>query len=392
MSKKESLLRGVGVVIDDHVSDDTNDDIKRLIKNIEAKGFPLVKYDRIPLQANQIIANLGNVAFLVMDWEFQQTFLDRQEGVTINQELIGSKEKDVIRFIRQFRRSCIAPVFIFTNRGADADEISRKLGKSAAAGVMIKDKSEISSAVIKTMEEWLCKCPSSYVLKLWNNVYDDAQQQMFKDFYKKHEMWPIPLYWAYKHDDDDPRRALTELIMRNIAGRMRNMPLHEGYLKEDARLSIPKTLRSILELSAVVPVATDEKVSCGDLFVQRDGEGVLYQLNVRCDCDLYHSKKPELILLNGREVARRRILDGKLYSEDNGFERPLNGAYVFPINGGKCVCFKFKDFKRIKVSEVGTEKRIGRLLPPYITDIRQRHAQWLQREGFPKIPMQAFRR
>ena len=184
MSKKESLLRGVGVVIDGHVSDDTNDDIKRLIKNIEAKGFPLVKYDRVPLQANQIIANLGNVAFLVMDWEFQQTFLDRQEGVTINQELIGSKEKDVIRFIRQFRRSCIAPVFIFTNRGADADEISRKLGKSAAAGVMIKDKSEISSAVIKTMEEWLCKCPSSYVLKLWNNVYDDAQQQMFKDFYK----------------------------------------------------------------------------------------------------------------------------------------------------------------------------------------------------------------
>jgi len=392
VSKKNSaLIRGVGVVIDDHVFDNTNDDIKRLIKNIEAKGFPLVKYDKIPERANRIIGNLGNVAFLIMDWELQQTFIEVQSGVSVPQGLIGSTEKDVIRFVRQFRRSCVAPVFIFTNRGEDRDEILRKLGSAASAGVLIKDKAEISSAVIKLMESWLYQCPSSYVLKMWNNVYDDAQHQMFRDFYKKHEKWPIPLYWAYENDDDDPRRAMTELLMRNIGGRMRNMPLDERHLPKDQRLSIPQTLRSVLELSVVVPIASEEKEGCGDLYLQRDNQGPLYQLNIRCDCDLCHSKNPELILLNGREVSPKTITEKNLFSESTGFERPMNCAYVFPVNGGKCVCFKFNDFKRIKAKEVSSREKIGRLLPPYITDIRQRHAQWLQREGFPKIPIQAVR-
>jgi len=66
-----------------------------------------------------------------------------------------------------------------------------------------------------------------------------------------------------------------------------------------------------------------------------------------------------------------------------------NQSIVFNIIDGKTYNFKFKDLTINKWSAI-KDKRVGRLLPPYITRIQQRYALYLQRQGLPRTPKQAI--
>lgn len=95
-----------------------------------------------------------------------------------------------------------------------------------------------------------------------------------------------------------------------------------------------------------------------------------------------------LYLLNGRVVDEEELCKDEVFNEQFGFSRPMNRAYLFPIDHGKCVAFNFCDIKKVKVRDLANEGsvRIGRVTAPHITDIRQRYSLWLQREGLPKVP------
>jgi len=136
---------------------------------------------------------------------------------------------------------------------------------------------------------------------------------------------------------------------------------------------------------------------CGDLFRNQDADGALYRLNIRSDCDcIDRDGKPEkvvLYLLHGHVVPEVALSKPEIFSDTTGFIRPMHQAYVFPVDGGKCVSFSFRDIKRTTVADLKTAgaDRIGRLTAPHVTDVRQRYSQWLQREGLPKVPPIAVR-
>jgi len=71
----------------------------------------------------------------------------------------------------------------------------------------------------------------------------------------------------------------------------------------------------------------------------------------------------------------------------------MNRAFVFPVDGGKCLAIKFADLVPMSVKEIREKgiERIGRLTSPHLTDIRHRYSNWLHREGFPKIPTLAIK-
>ena len=60
---------------------------------------------------------------------------------------------------------------------------------------------------------------------------------------------------------------------------------------------------------------------------------------------------------------------------------------VYAMFDGATFSVKFKDMKIMKVKNIEKDaRRVGRLLPPFLTRVQQRYAAYLQRPGLPRIP------
>lgn len=385
---------GVGIVIDDKL-DSGRDGIASIVRQLEQNGFPLVKYTQLPSQ--KTIAQLGSVAFLLLDWNLTQLSDTAQiNGVYTGEARKVSGIDEILDFIEQFHRECFAPVFIFTNEKTKDIKTKLKAKKlffnNAKDFILIRSKrtlrssSEESNLVVKTVSSWLDKTPFFRMIAEWNGKLFNAQAKMFNDFYSGSHAWPEVMATSFMKDDANPTEEMRQVLLRNLAGRMDNLDFSFLANPDLPRKRYPhEAIISVLEKLTIIPDdCLAEQYGCGDLFVFQDPKETLYKLNIRCDCDFIHSEKPELIMLNGREVAGATIKS--VFDPEQGFKRDMNSAYLFPIDGGKCIKIQFKDFKKVKVADLKGARRIGRVQAPYITDIRQRHAQWLQREGFAKIP------
>lgn len=385
---------GVGIVIDDKL-DSGRDGIASIVRQLEQNGFPLVKYTQLP--SEKTIAQLGAVAFLLLDWNLTQlSDTDQINGVYTGESRQVSGIDEILDFIEKFHRACFAPIFIFTNE--KTEDIKEKLKdrklffNNTKDFILIRSKrllrtsSGKSNLVVKTVSSWLDKTPLFKMIAEWNGKLFNAQAKMFNDFYLGSHAWPEVVADSFMADNPNPTEEMRQVLLRNLAGRMNNLDF--SFL---ANANLPRkrypheAIISVLEKMTIIPDdCLSAQYGCGDLFVSQDQEETLYKLNIRCDCDFIHSGKPELIMLNGREVTGSTISGA--FDSEQGFKRDMNSAYLFPIDGGKCIRIQFKDFKKVKVTDLKKFKRLGRVQAPYITDIRQRHAQWLQREGFAKIP------
>lgn len=437
MSKKNaSLIRGVGVVMDDHVLDEIVqeveqslcstlkkihsysekrqlDQIVKITRVLEDYGLPLVKCKDVPLNVDRFVDNLGSVAFLLMDWRYDSSPLidvDGAEGaLPRSQELKSQKQKDVVEFIKKFMELCTAPIFIVSNESTDAIKRSlvECLGEGIASRIIVEPKASLATRVIGAIEKWIQMSPSTYVLKMWDNAYQDARHKMFKEFSCISQFWPVPLYKAYKKDGDDPSSALTELLFRNLRGRMGNLSLVKSRFRTGARKPGREVLRKIIETSVVVPdeYLNEGQFGCGDLFHKREKKNgkwkERYWLLISCDCDcIDHSSQDattgggaDVALLPASIVSNSALKKRTVFNPAYGFDQPKDRAYLFPVNGGKGLCLLFSKMAMKSINSLLADgyERIGRVCAPYITDVRQRNAQWLQREGFPKIPVEAVR-
>lgn len=389
-----SMPIGVGVVIDDQLDSET-DGIQNIVSQLENKGFPLVKCSQLPSKTT--IAQFGSVAFLLLDWNLTSTSTaELVQGVHVGEALKDSGVKEILSFLEQFHNTCFAPVFIFTNE--KITDIKKQLKDkklffdNARDFILIRSKRTLrtssgkSNLVVKTVSSWLDKTPLFKMIAEWNGKLFDAQAKMFNDFYSGSHAWPEVMADSFATDNPNPTEEMRQVLLRNLAGRMNDLDFSFLTTANLPRKRYPhEAIISVLEKMTIIPDdCLSAQYGCGDLFVSQDQKGPLYKLNIRCDCDFIHSGKPELIILHGREVTGATIRDA--FDSEHGFKRDMNSAYLFPIDGGKCIRIQFKDFKKVKVADLKTLKRLGRVQAPYITDIRQRHAQWLQREGFAKIP------
>lgn len=398
----ESTLRGVGVVIDDHISStSTADEIVTISRELEKSGIPLVKYEKLP--AESVIANLGSVAFVLLDWDLGSTRRTKlPTGVRAGRGMEASQEIQNANFIKTLQAEYTFPIFIFSNQGlTDIKGVLERAGIdfSDGSGIFIHAKSSLTgtasgtSKLFQAIDKWYEKNPSAYVLSRWRARVETAQNQMFKDFHKENQMWPLPLWKTYADDKDDPDRGISELLFKNFQGRFSKIGLEGPKLSK----SIPSgeyrdSLRKILSLSIAIPETSLEGQAwgCGDLLKK----GSDYALLISCDCDfISHNdgEDPMVLRIGGNKVAEASLTDCKkgIYSPEYGkLNRPMHCAYLFPAIEGKCLRF---DFAKARMESITTIrnlkfKRIGRVTSPYITDIRQRFAQWIQREGFSRLP------
>lgn len=407
MSKLE--CRGIGVIIDDQVplspKETTSDYIANIVNHLQEDGIPLLKYKTIPPESEW--PNLENVAFFLIDWYWDSSGLDVHDPLAetirnpdVPMSAIGDK---ICKFIKAVHQKAFAPIFVFSNQG-DTDSKQCLTDNGIAidvpgAYVFIKNKKDMidldedgNPRLFSEINTWIRATPTIHLLTTWGRDVLAAKNQMFAEFYDKSHNWPSLLWKAYKDDGDDPAQGLSQVMFDNLKARVKcGVPEMPDVGQDERALA---SLPDILALTVMLPSSSlpQKQIGCGDLFKVKSGK--LY-LVVSCDCDCVVHKGEsaestfvQVVKVNGGCDPESEKMANR-FSIDYGFLHQSNQSYLFPING-KCYCVSYPSFSIVPLSELKLDKRIGRILPPYITDVRQRLAQWNQREGFPKLPPELF--
>lgn len=437
----EELFKGIAVIIDDEINDESSPifNIRRLI---EKRNIPVLTYAEIP--SVEIIEALSNVSFIVLDWEYMgnsfQTDLS-EERLVIPETLHDDTEERLIKFIDGIINRIFVPTFIFT--GHDSEKIKNKLiennlwEEGKPNRIFIKQKSDLDSEekLFTAIKEWLKEMPSVYVLKEWEKTFNKTKNEMFLNLYGYSPYWVKIVWDTLKEDSIDNQAEFGEFVTRNFVNRIGEYKFDEECLDTEKTFS-QKELQTVIEGERYIRYSSQPlQAYTGDLI--KDGKN--YYLNIRAQCDLARPNQqgeynPTLYCVKGKKLKNKDIAtadikitqDGKLsfgvgkeYTLDelknictdieelkkvnNKFRNHRNGIFfnkgdllgkrpeiiIACIAGENAVKFDLKEIIPLPYKEY-VDRRIGRLLPPYITKVQQSSSQYIVREGLMPVPEELY--
>jgi hypothetical protein len=398
-----SLFHGIAVVIDDEI-DVAGSGILKLKSQIEAAGCHVVPMSKLPESAS--IVNLREVAFFILDWNlYGQSLKVGSEQVTVTPPASLKKQNalNAIAFLKKLKEVCVAPVFVFTNE--DVTEVEEQLKTHAElhntgdpSYILVKNKGDVTeTGIFEVLSQWMKKAPSVYVLKKWERSYTSAKNELFRDFYTKSVHWPLVLWDTYKEDNIPPSTELGNVIGRNLLSRMTPFTFDLGPFDGAYRAAAGDEGKS---RDAVIKVLEGERflakdrlhgnmLAPGDVF-KTGGD---FYVNIRPECDCIAREglaQAEVMayLLKGSKVTNAAVLK-RLAPKYGTLSESDSENVVFGMIGGVTVSFQFGTLL-VEASGEWMAKRIGRLLPPYLTRLQQRYAAYLQRPGLSRIPKAAL--
>lgn len=393
----KKLMSGIAVVIDDAFDRTANgsgqdsqdgDLITQIVEHLEREWeIPFHQASKIPDEKTW--GNLLQAAsFILLDWKLWGGNASQAEESGIDEN---------IRFLKK-SRDYFVPVLILTNEAPE--DVIDKLAPAEIYYpeapernfIFLQSKSKMTetngSFRFSEIECWIRKNASVYVLKTWEHAFYAAKKELFSSMYKRDPHWPRIFWKAYEDDGVDASSSLTHLINDNLRGRMRSGDFETKILAMNGAEIDARVLRDLIRESSFLSKEklADSEVRCGDIF--RDGSGK-FLLNLRPDCDCIPRDgtldEVELYCIRGKSISEKNVR--RLYGKDQGhFQEAIWQSIIFAVlEGGKSIEF---NFRKIRIEEYGKlkNKRIGRLLHPYLTKIQQRYALYLQRQGLPRIP------
>lgn len=401
---KVNLFHGIAVIIDDEINT-AGSGIRVIQEQIEEEGCPVIAAVKIPDKT--ILDRFRGASFFVVDWNMVGDAVAGASAASppsAPEELVKRNAAEVIDFLKELKKVRFAPVFLFTQESPEYVESQLKSHQElydpdGSSHIFVASKAEVQEkGVFAVLTKYLDEAPSAYVLKCWERGYERAKNALFIDFFGKSIRWPVILWKTFKEDGLNPSLELGEVIGRNLLSRMTpfdfDLSSFEGDLRdlETNEESYRMMLLKVLEGERFLPEERlhQDSVGPGDIFKSND----TYFINIRPDCDCIAREKGkqdrvELYLLRGKvlndaEVAKiydRRL--GLLLEKDNE-------ANIFGMIDGKTLRFKFRKME-IKPWSQLKGKRVGRLLPPFLTRMQQRYSAYLQRPGLTRVPHEAVR-
>lgn len=378
------------MVVDDHVNSG-NDAINGIVKYLENDNhLPLVKYEDLPDDIESIC--FSGLSFLLLDWELNTLDVD---GFPIpDATLKAQNARDNVDFIKNVVNKVVIPIFIFSNE--DVNSIKNTLSQNniidddEKSPISILSKSELfdnekKCIMFDKVNEWLKKTPSIYVTQKWKTAYLEAINGMALDMREVSPFWPNLLWACYKRDGVNPSEEISSLINQNTLSRIQPVEFDEGIL------SVEKTcdehlLKNLLERQCFMRNEyLGDLSSTGDIYKWHQE----YFLNIRPSCDCVgRDGKNKIYLIKGDKVKDKEIQNGLFNEKYGNFNEQSNFVIVGPICGF-FIRFKFKDFL-IEDYDRKKEKRIGRLLPPFITRVTQKYGLYIHRQGLPRLPKEVL--
>ena len=396
--KLKDLMSGIGVVIDDKIGTadadhgDANaqvDLIREIVGQIEGE-WELACYTTQEMPARQTWPSLlRSASFVLLDWKMWPSGASHleQEGIKQN-----------IQFL-EAARDHFVPVLIFTNESEDdvvnalPDKIYSEESRQKNF-LFVRNKASLladGSVEFSEIEQWLRQNASVYALKVWESAFHAARKELFGSMYARSPDWPRVFWKAYTDDGVDPSSSLTRLINDNLRGRMQTGEFNEEILGA-TNPEVPKEeVRALIGEISFHPqqLLTEDEIGCGDMF-QLPKQKFLLNLRPDCDCVPRNGQKSgeiELYCIEGKKIPDTEL--EKRYDAGHFPERVWEHI-VFSVHQGKSIRF---DFRKLRIDKFCClkEKRVGRLLHPYLTRVQQRFGLYLQRQGLPRIPEDAVR-
>ena len=388
MMESRTLMSGIAVVIDDRIrpadatAEEPEDPIVGIVQQLENDWkLPFYRSPRLPPD-DMWPSLLEAASFVLLDWE-----LWPKGAASLEQDGIEQN----IKFLRK-ARSHFIPVFVFTN--TTYEEIDSRIpddlydsNSPSSQFILVRRKADLLKDGVldfSAIDQWIAENASVYTLKTWSRVFNDARRDLFGSMYSKNRDWPRVFWNAYVDDGVDPSGSLTTMISDSLRGRMR-LNAFDGVSWNDKDVDVDAgEIRSLIAETWVSKQLSDGEVRCGDLFQRDNGS---YLLNVRPDCDCVPRSgridRVRLFCIEGSEVSPSDCE----YRDGQFAEKPWQ-SIVIATTAGSYVEFDFKKLCIKRFSEL-KDKRVGRLMHPYLTRIQQRYASYQQRQALPRMPTEA---
>lgn len=377
------LFSGIGVIIDDEINKPESS-IKKVMSSFEEKNIPFLAYEDLP--STELVHNFHSVSFVLLDWKWNADTSD---------ELLL---RDNTAFITALHEICFVPIFIFTDE--DPTSIISQLEGAGMYSdtknnlIFVKHKSEVDTTVklFEAINGWVKSTLPVYIIKEWESKKRRASNSLFQSLYNINPNWVKVFLETSKKDDIDAAFELDELLYENLHSRMSLMNLIDMPINREEPISYEASeIRDLMQGQRFLPAEKllSEMIFTGDIYLNVQGEEREYFVNVRpqCDCIPRNGVRLEdinLYLIKGMEKSIDKCHFNK---KDGNFADIETRVTVFPINH-KAIQFELGNFSVRKFSEM-REKRIGRLLPPFITKLVQKYALYMERQALPRIPEEA---
>ena len=392
MMNDAELFSGIAVVVDDEVLD-SNSSIGQICAAITSSGSHVIPL-AIPPTSEQI-KTLSGVSFFIVDWNLDENTRELGlEGVAVPATVTRESIRKTVNLLKDLKEQRVAPIFVFTN--GDVEAVKQLIERDVPEGghLLVKSKSDvIREGVNEVLTGWVKTSAAAYVLRHWELEYERSKQSFFRDFYTKTVEWPVILWTSFDKDGLPASDELGRLISRNIQSRMTpfDFDLTPFVKANQAAIADKEVVLSVLEGERYILSAAlhGNSISPGDVFKEKGS----YFLNIRPECDCVargdeQSDAIELYLLRGSKLSKTQHQTAENPKYGKMDEKDTEGI-VYPIDGSKSVAFQFNGIEIRTWGSIKT-KRIGRILPPYLTRFQERFAAYLQRPGLSRYPGVVF--
>ena len=384
----EKLCKGPVVVVDDRIGDE-EDLINKLIGEIRDNKLPVLCYKSLYEVKNELPGLLFS-NFIVLDWKFVRGG-EPPIGVITGAEAETIAEQEVIEFIKELKKVCLAPIFILS-----AFDKGWILSKLRDAGIPTGEKNyvfvenkdvlcETSGKLISTIEKWIANSPHVYLGKYWFNEWLTKNTMVFWDLYELHPNWPTLFYRAFE-EEEDPILALRDTLFQLVFSEIDVSQVESSFLtreeaKEKDEGAKSESLKELYRRLVYLNKDIDKDIRPGDIF-KRDGS---YYLNIRPECDTTRrASDPEIYLLKGDSRTPEEVKESS-YRPPYGIIDKENEITMPLLDGNPFVVFNKRKLSIEKYSEMEAHK-ICRVAPPFITRWRQSYSSYLGRFGVPSYP------
>lgn len=404
----EGFVDGVAVVFDDEARTDGSV-AKKFIDDLRNADFPVVDYIEPPSEKPRLIKNLYGAAFIVLDWKFlkineiaendgwkESQPMEARVSLPGASELAGSIDEEGVESLKMLLGNTYCSIFIVTQESVE--DIESKLQEAGILKngvhprILLCRKSELladSNKFWAKMSEWLLNSPPIFTLKTLERAVRQAKHELFSSM-EIHPEWPSVLWRTYDHDGENASVELARFLSKQIVQRTiykcKFSELPKRKLSKEACEHVGAIISSDRYLK--FPGKSVEPYVAGDVF---EIDGCFY-VNVRASCDTIRANPADLYLLPCYDVDdvppdycdKRFVLHmqgGQLARWDKSFVMPYSIE-------GKTVEVDLSKLKIVSIGEADKSKRIGRLLPPFLTRLQQMFASFVVREGLPATPPQ----
>jgi hypothetical protein len=385
----ESLCKGPVVVIDDGI-EEKGDPIRKLIEDIKSNHIPVLSA-KSPNDFK--IENLLYSNFIILDWQLAGE-TKPGVGVTVGEEA-GTA---AIAYIKKLKEISLGPIFIVTNLSVDDIETSLKENNIPTKGiryVFIESKSKLKdwNSFVNQIESWIKESPHIYLAKWWTNEWLKNNNLILWGLYELNHNWPTLFYHAFGEQGEDPILGLRDALIQLTSSEIDMSTIDHKFLSTKIPEADLKSLDNLYMRLVYTTKNIQNDIRPGDIFKLTDNGKELYFLNIRPECDTTRPKDPDdditLYLLEGKTKKPKDFQ--KRYDDQRGQIIPWQDEIpLLYLDNHKIVRFDKNALHTVKLKEISTKgyKKICRVMPPFVTQIRQSYSNYIARFGLPSYPRQ----